>query len=184
MHRNSKSVIRVNNTVGDKIDAKAGVHQGSVLSPFLFVIILQALSRECRRTLPWEMLYADDLAIIAESLVESDTRDAAWKYALEGKGLRENLAKTKLMISDIIQVATFTSGKHPCRVCCKSVGSNSMFCYHYAHWMHKPYSRLTGRLVKVVNFKCRTCLNQTVANDDDKKVQPGNVEYEVVDQFH
>ena len=35
----------------------------------------------------------------------------------------------------------------------------------------------------IVNFKCRTCLNPTVANDDDKKVRPGNVEYEVVDQF-
>ena len=30
---------------------------------------------------------------------------------------------------------------------------------------------------------CRTCLNTTVANDDDKEVRLGDVEYEVVDQF-
>ena len=31
--------------------------------------------------------------------------------------------------------------------------------------------------------KCRTCLNTTVANDDDKEVRLCDVEYEVVDQF-
>ena len=32
-------------------------------------------------------------------------------------------------------------------------------------------------------MKCRTCLNLTVANDDDEKVRLDNIEYEVVDQF-
>ena len=58
--RNSNSVIRVNNTVGDKFDVKVGVHKGPVLSPLLFVIVLEALLRECRSTLHWEMLYAND----------------------------------------------------------------------------------------------------------------------------
>ena len=34
------------------------------------------------------MLYADDLMIISENMVELDTRHAVWKYCLEGKGLR------------------------------------------------------------------------------------------------
>ena len=34
------------------------------------------------------MLYADDLLIIAENMVELDTRYAVWKHYLEGKGLR------------------------------------------------------------------------------------------------
>ena len=42
---------------------------------------------------------------------------------------------------------------------------------------------LTGCINIVVDFKCRNCLNLTVANDDDKKVRLGNVEYEVVDKF-
>ena len=48
---------------------KVGVHQGSVLSPLLFIIVLEALSREFRCGVPWEDLYADDL-VIAESLEE------------------------------------------------------------------------------------------------------------------
>ena len=53
-----------------KFEVKVGVHQGSVLSPLLFNIVLEALSREFRSGVPWEDLYADDLVIIAELLEE------------------------------------------------------------------------------------------------------------------
>ena len=46
---------------------KVGVHQGSVLSPLLFIIVLEALSKKFRIGLPWELFYADDLAPLAES---------------------------------------------------------------------------------------------------------------------
>ena len=32
-----------------------------------FVIVMEAISREFRVALPWELLYADDLAVIAET---------------------------------------------------------------------------------------------------------------------
>lgn len=48
MYRNSNSVNRVNNTVGDKFHVKVGVHQVSVLIPLLLVIVLEILLRECR----------------------------------------------------------------------------------------------------------------------------------------
>ena len=51
MYRNNINVIRINNTVGYKIDVKVMVHQGFVLSILLFVIIFEALLRECRSTL-------------------------------------------------------------------------------------------------------------------------------------
>ena len=59
MYRSSNSVIRVKNTVTDRFDVKIEVHQGSVLSALLFVIVVEDLSRECRITLFWEILYAD-----------------------------------------------------------------------------------------------------------------------------
>jgi len=48
-------------------EVKVGMHQGSALSPLLFMIVMEAISREIRDALPWELLYADDLAVIAET---------------------------------------------------------------------------------------------------------------------
>ena len=52
----------------EEFEVKVGVHQGSVLSPLLFIIVLEALSREFRSRVPWEDLCADDLVINAELL--------------------------------------------------------------------------------------------------------------------
>jgi len=48
-------------------EVKVGTHQGSALSPLLFVTVMEALTREFRVALPWELLYADDLVVIAET---------------------------------------------------------------------------------------------------------------------
>ena len=50
-----------------KSEVKVSVHHGSVFSLLLFIIVLEALSREFCSGVPWEDLYADDLVIIAES---------------------------------------------------------------------------------------------------------------------
>ena len=41
----SNSTGRVNNTFGNKFNVKVGIHQGSVLSPLLLIMVLEALSR-------------------------------------------------------------------------------------------------------------------------------------------
>ena len=46
---------------------RMGVRQGSFLSPLLFIIVLEALSRKFREGLPMELLYANDLVLIAET---------------------------------------------------------------------------------------------------------------------
>ena len=39
-----------------------GVHQGSVLSPLLFILVLEALSREFHSGVPWKMVDANKLS--------------------------------------------------------------------------------------------------------------------------
>ena len=48
-------------------EVRVGMHQGSALSRLLFVIVMKAVSREFRVALPWKLLYADDLVVIAET---------------------------------------------------------------------------------------------------------------------
>ena len=61
------TAVKVKDKLSEGFEVKVGVHQGSVLSPLLFTIVLEALSNSVRCGLPWELLYADDLVLIAES---------------------------------------------------------------------------------------------------------------------
>ena len=56
--------------ISAKFEVKVRVHQGSVLSPLLFITVLEALSGEFQAGVPLEDLYADDLVIIADSIKE------------------------------------------------------------------------------------------------------------------
>jgi len=71
-----------------------GMHQGSALSPLLFMIVMEAIYREFRVALPWELLYADDLAVITETEEELIKRLNDWKDIVESKGMRVNMNKT------------------------------------------------------------------------------------------
>jgi len=60
------------------------MHQGSSLSPLLFEMAMEALSREFRVALPWE-LYADDLVVIAETEEDLIKRLNEWKDFVENR---------------------------------------------------------------------------------------------------
>ena len=60
MYANAWSHVRVGEGYSEVFEVKVGVHQGSVYSPLLFIIVLEALSCEFHSWVPWEDLYADD----------------------------------------------------------------------------------------------------------------------------
>ena len=62
--------LQVNGSSSESIKVTIGVHQGSVLSHLLFIIMMEALTREFRVSDPWELLYANDLEILRDSLVD------------------------------------------------------------------------------------------------------------------
>src|SRR6184192_144646 len=78
-------------------EIKVGVHQGSVLSPLLFNIVMQAIADNFKKGLPWELLYADDLLLLADSRLELEKRLTEWMARLKEKGLRVNIGKAKVM---------------------------------------------------------------------------------------
>ena len=64
MYANARSRVRVGEGFSKEFEVKVGVHKGSVLSSLLFIIMLEALSRDFLADVPLEDLYADDLVII------------------------------------------------------------------------------------------------------------------------
>ena len=59
--------VRLNGRESKTLIVKVGAYQGLVLSPLLFNIVLEALSKKFKEGLPMELLYADDLVLIAET---------------------------------------------------------------------------------------------------------------------
>ena len=88
---------------------------------------MEAISREISVALPWELLYADDLAVIAETEEKLIKRFNEWKDNMESKGMTVNMNKTKV-ISGERQKVMQTAVRWPCGVCSKGVGSNSLQC--------------------------------------------------------
>ena len=58
MYANGQSSVHIGEGYSEEFEVKVGVLQGSVLSSLLFIIVLEALSREFRSGVPWEDLYA------------------------------------------------------------------------------------------------------------------------------
>ena len=86
MNAIERSHVRVGEGYSEEFKVKVSIHQDSVLSPLLFIIVPETLSQEFRSGFHWEDIFAHDLGIIAESFEEC-VRRLFWKEAMEEKGL-------------------------------------------------------------------------------------------------
>ena len=71
-----------------------GVHQGSALSPLLFVVVMQEATRAARGERSWDKSYADDLVITAKSEEEAVRKFGVWKIEIETRVLTVNMNNT------------------------------------------------------------------------------------------
>src|SRR5207247_816713 len=122
--------------------------------------VMQAIADNFKKGLPWELLYADDLVLLAESRLELEERLTEWMARLKEKELRVNIGKTKVMNCKVGVGQVENSGKYPCGVCREGVDKNSICCTSCNKWIHRRCSRMVGSLAKVakvVDFKGRNC---------------------------
>src|SRR3989442_3257271 len=176
------TAVKRNGEESESFEVKVGVHQGSVLSPILFSIVMQAIADNFKKGLPWELLYADDLVLLAESRLELEKRLTEWMARLTEKGLRVNIGKTKVMNCKVGVGQVENSGKYPCEICRKGVGVNSVCCSSCKKWIHKRCIGVVGSLEKIGNFMCRNCTAGGVKVVDEVKqfVLGNNDKMEVV----
>ena len=74
------------------------MHQGSVLSLLLFAAGMDVDSSETRSGLPSELLYADDLVLIALTMEQVGRYVVEWRAILLDKGLKVNAGRSKVMV--------------------------------------------------------------------------------------
>ncbi|GJU92645.1 ataxia telangiectasia mutated family protein [Tanacetum coccineum] len=60
---------RVRTPIGNTefFPVEVGLHQGSAISPYLFAMILDDLSRGIQEDIPWSKIFADDIVLVLES---------------------------------------------------------------------------------------------------------------------
>ncbi|XP_071687064.1 uncharacterized protein [Rutidosis leptorrhynchoides] len=100
MYEGAKSCVRtpVGNTEYFPIDV--GLHQGSALSPFLFALILDELSRGLQESVLWCLIFADDIVLVSESKEDLNRRLEQWRETLEQNGIRISRQKTEYLRCD------------------------------------------------------------------------------------
>ena len=80
-----------------------GMHQGSVQSPFLFVVVVDVVTEFAREGALSELLYSDDLVLMSETIEGLRNKFMKWKEPFESKALKVNLVKTCTMVSGASQ---------------------------------------------------------------------------------
>ena len=148
LYEGAKTRVRVGLELSEEFEVKVGVHQGSVLLPLVFAIVVDVVTESVRNSLMSEMMCADDLVLMSETMEGLREKFCKWKEAFESKGLRVNLGKTKVVVSGA-EGEVSVSKVDPCGICGKRVMANSVLCVKCGKWIHGRFAkvkRVTSRL--------------------------------------
>ena len=180
LYEGTRSRVKTSAGMSEEFPIEVGVHQGSVLSPLLFITVMEEATVAARDGGPWELAYADDLVLTGQTKEEVIRKFEVWKHAMEGRGLKVNMEKTMAMVTGG-KVEKIDSGRWPCSVCGSGVGGNSIQCVQCSKWCHGRCSRLR-RVVGVTGFRCPTCV-EGGGNRPEEEFEVGEERLKVVSKF-
>jgi hypothetical protein len=76
------------------------LHQGSALSPCLFALVMDEVTKNIQGSIRWCMLFVDDVVLMDESRTGVDQKLELWRRTLEAKGFMLSMSKTEYMKCD------------------------------------------------------------------------------------
>nr|CAH7761708.1 unnamed protein product [Callosobruchus chinensis] len=120
LYQVNRNYVRVNGIETEEFTTEQGLRQGSVLSPILFIIVLDEAMKETRQTtrrlqvgyrnlLPVEISecsFADDLAIFANTESDLQRNLNIWNNILKQFNMKVNVDKSKIMTVSRYHAAT------------------------------------------------------------------------------
>ena len=102
MYRDFKTCVLAPVGATYSFEVKVGLHQGSDLSPYLFVIVMDVLCSPISRGPPWNMLFANDIVLCGLSCQELNEDLESWRRVLEDSSFkisRKKLSKWGQVVS-------------------------------------------------------------------------------------
>ena len=98
MSKGTKGRVFVSPGMSEEFSVNIGLRQGSALSSFMFIMLMELVSRKMSlRGSMGRTLYVDDLAVVVESGWEMQEVLEKWKKAFEKHWLKMSVEKTEVM---------------------------------------------------------------------------------------
>ncbi|KAL4204097.1 hypothetical protein AMTRI_Chr01g130510 [Amborella trichopoda] len=97
MYDGALTSVRTTSRETREFSVTIGLHQGSALNPYLFVLVMDDLTKHLQDEVSWCMLFADDIVLIDEARNDINTKLELWRDALESKGFKISRTKIEYM---------------------------------------------------------------------------------------
>jgi hypothetical protein len=79
MYDNVMTSVRTSDRDTNDFPINIELHQGSALSPYLFALVMDEVTREIQGGILWCMLFADDVVLVDESKTWVDKKLELWR---------------------------------------------------------------------------------------------------------
>ena len=97
MYRGRQTKARSAAGESGSFNVDVGLHQGSALSPYLFLILMDVLTEGVRKEVPESTMFADDIVLCGGREVDMTEYLDMWRESLEERGMRVSRPKTQFM---------------------------------------------------------------------------------------
>ncbi len=97
MYRGVSTNVRTCDGLTKDFPISIGLHQGSALSPFLFALVIDEVTRPIQEEVPWCMLFADDIVLVDETRTGVNAKLEQWRQRLESRGFKLSRSKTEYL---------------------------------------------------------------------------------------
>ena len=98
IYKETKGRVVCGPGISEESRVDVGLRHGSALSPLLFIAVVEVISRKAStRDILRELIYADDLAVVADSEADLQEQLVEWKEIFGKHGLRVGLEKTEVL---------------------------------------------------------------------------------------
>ena len=77
MYEEVLSQVKMEGEASKEFTVRVGIHQGSILSPFIFAVVMDVVTEEVAKE-GHALMYADDLVLICETKEKARQRFVAW----------------------------------------------------------------------------------------------------------